>query len=70
MIPVFFGQGKREEKKKRVQHVFIIVPCKYKTGHVLGNGTYATVKGIVYAPYLPFFLTYLLLDFFVQRQCM
>lgn len=21
------------------------VPCKYKTGKVLGNGTYATVKG-------------------------
>jgi hypothetical protein len=25
----------------------VTVPCKYKTGKVLGNGTYATVKGIV-----------------------
>lgn len=24
----------------------VTVPCKYKTGRVLGNGTYATVKGI------------------------
>lgn len=23
----------------------VTVPCKYKTGKVLGNGTYATVKG-------------------------
>lgn len=23
----------------------VTVPCKYKTGRVLGNGTYATVKG-------------------------
>lgn len=22
----------------------VTVPCKYKTGRVLGNGTYATVK--------------------------
>lgn len=29
----------------------VTVPCKYKTGRVLGNGTYATVKGIL----CPFF---------------
>ncbi|KAI9473607.1 MAG: kinase-like domain-containing protein [Benjaminiella poitrasii] len=27
----------------------VTVPCKYKTGRVLGNGTYATVKGKYYA---------------------
>lgn len=23
----------------------ITIPCKYRTGKILGNGTYATVKG-------------------------
>lgn len=23
----------------------VTIPCKYRTGKVLGNGTYATVKG-------------------------
>lgn len=27
------------------------VPCKYKTGKVLGNGTYATVKGELIQPF-------------------
>lgn len=27
------------------QRTPVTVPCKYKTGKVLGNGTYATVKG-------------------------
>lgn len=25
-----------------------VVPCKYKTGRVLGEGTYATVRGMFF----------------------
>jgi hypothetical protein len=52
------GVQSRLLQLKRVYHLFCFfsillpsckmvqtVPCKYKTGKVLGNGTYATVKG-------------------------
>ena len=29
------------------QHNVSTVPCKYKVGRVLGQGTYAVVKGLV-----------------------